>query len=134
MEAATPRTFPDEGFELNGDAISALPDLAEDSFSHFRVPHVPFARLYGFWGPKYMGPFAKAPAVDAMRSRSADRSRALSSSPKNSPERRMRARYYAKIAKKKADLLAEAATAARAPRFKVHPNCFVPILLGEVLC
>ena len=130
-ELRPPRTFPEDGFELNGDAIAALPALAKDNFAHFRAPNVPFARMYGFWGPKYLGPYFMAPAVAAMRSRSAGRDRARSSTPKNSLGLRLRERYYAKIAKKKADLLAETAKTHRAPRVKAHPPCFLPIFPGD---
>ena len=44
----SPRTFPEDGFELNGDAIAALPALSKENFGHCRVPNVPFARMYGF--------------------------------------------------------------------------------------
>ena len=132
---APPRTFPDEGFELNGDSIAALPALAKDNFAHFKLPHVPFDRLYGFWEPKYLDPFSKAPLLAGRRSRSADRDMARPSSPRNSPERRLRERYYAKVAQKKADNLDAAAKCARAPApappsFEAPPNFFVPISLG----
>ena len=45
-ELRSPRTFPDGGLELNGDAISALPALARDHFGRYRPPNVPYARLY----------------------------------------------------------------------------------------
>ena len=125
----SPRTFIEGGFELNGDSIAALPALAVGNFAHFHVPHVPFARMYGFWEPKYLDPYVKAPEMAALRSRSAVRERARTSTPKNSPGRRLRGRYYAKIAQKKDDPLAAAAAAQPNPkpaRRKAPPNRFVP--------
>ena len=129
----SPRTFPDGVFELNGDAIAAPPALANDPFGHIHVPNVPFARLYGCFDPKYIDPYVKEPAVTAARTRlrSDGPHRALSSSPKNPPERRLSGRYCAKIAAKKAELLAAASKASpsamQKPRTKAPPTCFVHI-------
>ena len=96
-----PRTVIGHGFELNGDAIGTPPDLAKGDFGHFHLPNAPSARLYGFWDPKYLDPYVKEPAAAAASRARSERPRDRPSSPKNSPERRMRERYYARVAAKK---------------------------------
>ena len=48
-----PRSFPDDGFELNGDALATLPAIAATSFGHTHPPNVGYARLHGHKVPKY---------------------------------------------------------------------------------
>ena len=124
-ELRSPRTLPDSGFELNGDALAALPSLAKDNFAHYHAPNVPYARLLGPKEPKYLtqvvGPSDDPPAV---------RTRARPTSPRTSPDRRMRDRYRAQQAARRAEALTAAAKASRhAPRAKAPPTTLPPYLL-----
>ena len=48
-----PRSFPEDGFDLNGDALATLPAIAATSFGHTHPPNVGYARLHGHKVPKY---------------------------------------------------------------------------------
>ena len=124
-----PRAFSENGFELNGDAVASLPALAKEHLGHTHAPNVPFARTYGFFEPKCLVPYVKEPLIAAARTRTRSDGprRGRSSSPKNSPGRRLRERYYPKIASGKAELLASAAQASRHPeRMKAPPARLPP--------
>ena len=120
------RSFHEDGFELNGDALATLPAIAADNFGYMHHPNVPYARTHGHKEPKYFD----TPAPPAERGRNSGSSPA----PRNSPERRLRERFYKKQAGKKAAPLASSADKQGRPaRMKAPPTNFVSAIWNVVL-
>ena len=125
-ELRHPLSFPAEGFRLNGDSLDVLPDLANGNFAHYRLPTVQHARLHGPRGPKYCATPTDPSAVPAAERSLVGRGR--SPAPRNSPERRMRERYYAKLDSEKAAHLEDAAKQNKPDvRIKAPPAPLAPI-------
>ena len=105
------RSFPGDGFEVNGDALAVLPAVASGRFGHTPPPNVSYARLHGHKVPKYFD-MPIGPDPDAQgRQRE----------PRNSPERRMRDRFHRKQAERRAASLSASAPASRQPRWGAPP-------------
>ena len=115
-----PRSFHEGGFELIGDALASLPAISSGHFGHTRPPNVGYSRTRGRQAPKYFDQ-PVGPVKDG-------RGRGSSQAPRNSPERRIRGRFYKKQAGKLDAALSAAASRRRHPMFKAPPFLLVSAL------
>ena len=83
-----PRSFQEDGVELNGDALASPPAISSGNFGNAHPPNVGYARLRGRKVPKYFD--------QPVGHEKDGRGRGSSPAPRNSPERRLRGRFYKK--------------------------------------